>query len=137
MKKRFLIPSIAIAALTGLAVYGINIQKTCVPGNLDYRYGTGLCTSKNLKSDTAKAAAKAADKPVKKLWQPNRSNVPMLAYSCAEKFIKPALRDPNSFRELGHSYSMTDTHVTITVSYTATNGFGGRVRNTNDCTYSR
>ena len=137
MKKRFLIPSFAIAALFPLYFHGVNIQKTCVPGNLDYRYGTGLCTAKNLKSDTAKLAAKSTAKPVKKLWEPNRSNVPMLAYSCSAIFIKPALRDPHSFRELGHSYSMTDTHVTITVDYTATNGFGGRVRNTNDCTYTR
>ena len=139
MKKRFLIPAVSVAALAGLAVFGGNIQKTCVPGNTDYENGTGICSAKNRAADNTATTAKPVEpvEPVKKLFQPTRYNVSNLAITCTNTLIKPQLRDPHSFRKLGHGYTMTDSHITVWVNYTATNGFGGRVRNTNECTYTR
>ena len=76
--------------------------------------------------------------PVKpELFQPNVNNVRNLAISCANKNIKPMLKDPNSFREIQHGYNLSPTTIDVTVDYTATNGFGGRVRNNYTCTYTR
>ena len=59
-----------------------------------------------------------------------------LALSCENKQIKPFLKDPGSFRELGHSYNHNSKVINVTVDYTATNSFGGRVRNSKTCTYT-
>ena len=75
MKKRFLIPAVATAALTGLYIFGSNIQKTCVPGNADYEAGTGICNAKNAASDAVKKAAaeKAAEvKAANEKWRAER-----------------------------------------------------------------
>ena len=61
----------------------------------------------------------------------------MLALAC-ENTIKPALKDPRSFRRLDEGMSdLTDNNVTVWVSYTATNGFGGRVKDNHSCTHTR
>ena len=59
-----------------------------------------------------------------------------LAFSCGSKNIKPLLKDPNSFREIDHSYTSNATHIDVTVNYTATNSFGGRIRGTKTCSYT-
>lgn len=71
------------------------------------------------------------------LFQPNVNNVRNLAISCANKNIRPMLKDPDSFREIQHGYTLSPTNIDVTVEYTATNGFGGRVRNNHTCTYTR
>ena len=82
-------------------------------------------------------AKQKAEAEVKK-WQPKGNNVTMLAFDCSQKNIKPFLKDPNSFREIKTGMSeLTDTHVTVWVNYTATNGFGGRVQDTKTCRYTR
>lgn len=60
MKKRFLLPLIATAAITGVGVYGHNINVTCIPGNADFEAGTGLCIAKNRSALIAEAKANAA-----------------------------------------------------------------------------
>ena len=64
----------------------------------------------------------------------NRQNI---ARTCEQNWIRPVLHDPNSFRYLNHSYVMQgDRSVEVRVNYTATNGFGGRVQNTQACTFT-
>lgn len=51
-----------------------------------------------------------------------------------EAILKPVLNDPNSYRYIsGHIFAPTDKELNITVRYTATNGFGGRVQSTYTC----
>ena len=66
------------------------------------------------------------------------TSVAMLALDCAQKHIRPYLKDPQSFRELGHGYQIRESEnlLDIQVRYTATNGFGGRVQNSKICTYT-
>lgn len=59
MKKRFLLPAIAVLALGGIYAFGSNIGTTCVPGNADYEAGTGICSAKNKAADLAEAKADA------------------------------------------------------------------------------
>ena len=132
MKKRYLIPAVATAALAGLYFHGSNIQKTCVPGNADYEAGTGICSARNAASAVAQAKRDADDAKFKV----NRHNVAMLALDCEKNHIRPSLKDPNSFRELSTSHKETVDQVYVQVNYTATNGFGGRVQGSKVCTYS-
>lgn len=46
------------------------------------------------------------------------------AHALIRKSIKNSLKDPGSFKEVGHKYYTN----AIELSYTATNGFGGRVQ---------
>ena len=62
-----------------------------------------------------------------------KSSVSGLAFACSKLRIKPVLKDPSSFREIDHSYTSDETHIYVTVNYTATNSFGGRVRGTKTC----
>ena len=135
MKKRY-IAAAGLAALTGLYAFGSHIQATCVPGNADYEAGTGVCTSKNRKAD-AKGGWNARQREAKKdTFQVNRTSVAMLALNCETKHIRPFLKDPNSFRELNHTYKETVDRIYVQVNYTATNGFGGRVQGSKVCNYT-
>ena len=138
--KKCYIAATGLAVLTGLWAYGSYINKTCVPGNDDYINGTGVCNAKNLKADSAKRSAeikrKAHEASNPKKFQINRTSVAMLALDCEKDHIRPFLKDPNSFRELNHSYSTTATHIDVQVNYTATNGFGGRVQESKVCSYT-
>ena len=52
-----------------------------------------------------------------------------------EAILKPALNDPNSYRYLSGRITVPDQKTLgVTVSYTATNAFGGRVQGTYTCT---
>ena len=54
-----------------------------------------------------------------------------------EAILKPALNDPNSYRYLSGRITVPDQKTfDITVNYTATNAFGGRVQGTYACTAS-
>jgi len=46
------------------------------------------------------------------------------AHALIRKSIRSSLKDPSSFKEVGHKYYTN----AIELSYTATNGFGGRVQ---------
>jgi hypothetical protein len=153
MKKRY-IALTAVGSVFGLAVLGFaSIQadiNECNSGK------TKACRelakthwdSPSVRSSiTAKGAAffTAADEYKKraeanaedaKRFVVNRTNVAMLAFDCEKKHIRPFLKDPNSFRELDHSYTTTATHISVQVNYTATNGFGGRVQGNKVCTYT-
>ena len=65
------------------------------------------------------------------------SNISVLAIHCETNQIKPLLKDPSSFRKLDHSFTASNQHIRVTVNYTATNGFGGRIRTTKTCQYAR
>ena len=77
-----------------------------------------------------------ADVATESKFQVTRRSLSNLAVTCAKTQIKPLLRDPDSYRKLDHGHTMTDTHITVWVEYTAINGFGGRNRNTKQCTYT-
>ena len=51
-------------------------------------------------------------------------NCQTAAHALIRKSIKNSLKDPSSFREISHKYYTN----AIELSYTATNGFGGRVQ---------
>lgn len=67
----------------------------------------------------------------------SRGNISVLATHCELNHIKPSLKDPNSFRKLDHTFTDSNQHIRVTVNYTATNGFGGRIRTTKTCKYDR
>lgn len=60
----------------------------------------------------------------------------LAAYTCGLQRIRPSLKDPDSFRQVDYSYKVTDTRLKVLVDYTATNGFGGRVRGQKVCIYT-
>ena len=87
---------------------------------------------------TPKAEVVAKQPEKKDLWQPTKTNIRQLAFACSQQRLKPFLKDPSSLRILNRGMSeLTDTHVTVWVDYTATNGFGGPARDTFTCTYTR
>ena len=154
MKKRYFAFA-GLAAITGLGIWGHFLLQAdidaCNAGN------TETCKSlakthwenKQVRSsitangavffeEAAKYEKQAAPKPKPPTkWQPSKYNVSMLALAC-ENNVKPQLKDPNSFRRLKEGMSeLTDDKVTVYVTYTATNSFGGRVQDTQTCTYSR
>jgi hypothetical protein len=51
-------------------------------------------------------------------------NCQTAAHALIRKSIRNSLKDPSSFKEVGHKYYTN----AIELSYTATNGFGGRVQ---------
>lgn len=54
-----------------------------------------------------------------------------------EATLKPALKDPNSYSYLSHGYVADGANgVKVTVKYTATNDFGGRVQGEKTCSYT-
>ena len=160
MKKRF-IAAIAVAALipalAGLNHLGNKYNKEylaeCNAGNTEIcaQVFDGTSANKSMITnkdhlalvadrlaeiqDNERRAAEQARKDA--LWQPSLRNVLMLANAC-ENSTRPQLKDPNSFQRLGEGMTeLTETHVTVYVEYTATNSYGGRVRGSNTCTYSR
>ena len=157
MKKRFLLPLIAIAAPITIGVADAAIHMAgCSLGNqgaceeLDRRKAhSEELAAKNAEKAAAKAKEEAARKAVEakeeaarkreaSKWQPTKTNIQQLAFACSQQKLKPFLKDPNSLRILNRGMSkLTDTHVTVWVDYTATNGFGGRVQDVQTCTYTR
>ena len=160
MKKRY-IAAAGLAAVTAFGAFGHHLSEqaiaACNAGDVKEcqgiaeLHGTDYFAADRITNPAyaealipvaaaeAKAKAEAAAKAKEAdRWKPTKYNVAMLALSCEQKQIRPNLKDPNSFRELGHSYEMkaNNTHVYVTVDYTATNGFGGRVRAQKTCSYS-
>lgn len=150
MKKALILfiglPLTGFAAIAALASYGNQIKQTCVPGNADYEAGTGICSARNAANTIAQAKRDADRKQAEqeeatrfltvqeRATFANRQNI---ARECEQTYIRPFLKDPNSFRYLGHNYVMQgDRKVDVHVSYTATNGFGGRVRGSQTCTFT-
>ena len=59
-----------------------------------------------------------------------------LGFQCKQS-IKAALKDPGSYREVNREYlAVSLKEVAVRMTYTATNGFGGRIQNTQVCSYS-
>ena len=158
MKKRY-IAAAGLAAVTAFGAFGFHLSeeaiKACNAGNVEECQGiaelhgtdyieadriTNPAYTEALKSIAvaeAKAKAEAAAKAKASKWEPTPGNVRRLARACEDRII-PALKDPHSFRRLGEGMSdLTDNNVTVWVDYTATNGFGGRVRDSHSCTYTR
>jgi len=76
------------------------------------------------------AKAESTVKPLK--YSPN-----VIAGLCADR-VAPFLKDPKSIRVIGKQVTdLTNDKVTIKISYTATNGFGGRVQDVKSCTFTR
>jgi len=148
MKKRY-IAAAGFALLTVAAVAGRNITtaqvEACNAGDtkacgelVDTTYAHDEITNPDFKTILAAHELRAANEAKKAAkWQPTPYNVSMLALAC-ENTIKPVLKDPNSFHRLDEGMSdLTDNNVTVWVSYTATNTFGGRVKDSHSCTYTR
>ena len=153
MKKRY-IALTAVGSVFGLAVLGFaSLQADINECNSGKAYACRELAKKHWDSPsvrssiTAKGAAffTAADEYKKraeanaedaKRFVVNRTNVAMLALDCEKHHIRPFLHDPNSFRELNHSYSTNATHIDVQVNYTATNSFGGRVQGNKVCSYT-
>ena len=145
MKKRYLIPAVATASLAGLFFYGNSIIQeniaSCNAGDLtackdlvSAKHVHDQITTPGFQEFVAEAEAEAAAK--KDTFHVNRNSVAMLALDCETKHIRPFLKDPNSFRELNHTYKETVDRIYVQVNYTATNGFGGRVQGSKVCNYT-
>jgi hypothetical protein len=153
MKKRY-IAAAGLAVLTALYGYGSHLRDqsiaSCNTGDyeacqkLAKRYGQDDNVRKQIGPEgfafwaavernekAAKAKKEAANKFVA-----NTYSVGNLAYDCEKKFIRPYLKDPNSFRKLNHTYKETVDRIYVQVNYTATNGFGGRVQGSKVCNYT-
>ena len=154
MKKRFLLPLLGTGLLTALGVWGNSINEqsiaSCNAGD------TAICQTlvkfpstyrkvtnpefKQLvakhKAAEAKAAAKANQPSPEKVLYNLQVKIETAAMNC-EKAIKPTLKDPRSFRKVGHDLvDMSNGNLTVSVSYIATNSFGGPARGAQSCTYS-
>jgi hypothetical protein len=159
MKKRFVIPAALFGGLCSLGTLGAILIhfdiKSCNSGDVkacesiakthgtDFSFKDEIkhrsywkAMAKQTKLENDARIAKEKREAEANRFKPDRYNVMMLASSCAEKHIKPMLKDPYSFREIQHGYNMGATTIDVTVEYTATNGFGGRVRNNHTCTYT-
>ena len=143
--------------LFGLAVLGRNIANgnvaDCNNGTwaaceklIDNRMVGHNVTNPKFKAEVAKRKAEVAKRKAQEAaaereankWQPTKTSIRQLAFACASQRLKPFLKDPNSLRILNRGMSkLTDTHVTVWVDYTATNGFGGPTRDAFTCTYTR
>lgn len=153
MKKRY-IAATGLAVLTGLCAFGFHtlqadinacnagdekvceeLAKTHWDNSLvrsEIRAGGAVFfTEADKYEKQTKAKSKQAD-----TFQVNRTSVTMLALDCEKKHIRPFLKDPNSFRELNHTYKETVDRIYVQVNYTATNGFGGRVQESKVCNYT-
>jgi hypothetical protein len=65
-----------------------------------------------------------------------RANHHNLQAKCASH-LSDSLKDPNSMRIIDGSYGARgDRKIVINLTYTATNSFGGRVKEQNFCTYT-
>ena len=89
-----------------------------------------------LKANYIEAQDQTQPEPEPDAFVVNDQNVAMLAVDCEQKQIRPSLKDPNSFRSLGHTYKETVDQIYVQVNYTATNSFGGRVQNSQVCKYT-
>ena len=71
--------------------------------------------------------------PAKLVRAAKRQN---LGYKC-KSAIQAQLKDPNSYRELNREYLVPSLkEVSVRLTYTATNSFGGRIQNTQSCNYT-
>ena len=143
MKKRFLIPLLAVAAPLAIGIADAAIHSIgCGIGN------QGACTelarrqqhSKELDAKRAKrvaeAEAKAEDRAAtREIIRAANAAVPSTAIS-QEQFIgceillQRTLNDPDSYKRLN---TPKDAMATGVLRYTATNAFGGRVQATHSC----
>ena len=65
-----------------------------------------------------------------------RANHHNLQAKCASH-LSESLKDPNSIKIVDGSYGARgDRKVVVNLTYTATNSFGGRVKEQNSCTYT-
>ena len=138
MKKRFLIPLLAVAGFAGLAVYGNHIQNTCVAGNADFEAGTGVCNVKNRAAlEAPKAAPKAVEavkaaKPVELVTLISRDKNRTLAACVAA--VRANLVDPQSYRHVRTDYAkVSESAIAVKLTYSATNAFGGRIQQQQVC----
>ena len=146
MKKRFLLPLVAIGSLTALSVFGQNIDAEqlaeCNAGNLEICSEVSLSSNiKKITNETfltnaaAKAKAEAiaeANKPVSLITLISRDKNRSL--SGCRSVIKSSLKDPSSYREVGHDFvKVSNTQLAVRVTYSATNSFGGRLQKQQVC----
>ena len=148
MKKRYIAATgfalLAVAAVAGRNVITAQVE-ACNAGDtkacgelVEVTSAHDEITNPDFQTILAAHELRAANEAKKaNKWQPTSYNVSILAVAC-ENQIKPALKDPRSFRRLDEGMSdLTDSKVTVFVNYTATNSFGGRIKNTHSCTYTR
>ena len=142
MKKRFLIPLLAIAAPLAIGIADASIHIIgCGTGN------QGACTelarrqqhSKELDAKHAKQVAKAeaveavkAAKPVTLVTLISRDKNRTLA--ACEAVVRANLVDPQSFRHVHTDYAkVSESAIAVKLTYSATNAFGGRIQQQQVC----
>ena len=146
MKKRFLIPLLAVAAPLAIGIADAAIHFIgCGIGN------QGACTelarrqqySKELDAKHAKQVAKAenraatreiirAAKPVTLVTLISQDKNRTLA--ACEAVVRANLVDPQSFRHVHTDYvKVSESAIAVKLTYSATNAFGGRIQQQQVC----
>ena len=155
MKKRFLLPLLAIGAPIAIGVADAAIHMTgCQFGHQgacaelakrqesssqdsadrkQAAYEQGMERNKrHLEFMQAEAVRKA--KPAYRIKAAGGQQ--SMVRGC-EAIIKPSLKDPNSYRYLSGRVTIpTAKSMNVIVNYTATNGFGGRVQSNYTCEFN-
>ena len=162
MKKRFLFPLVGTGLLTavvalGTAVNSANIKhcnkgvaRACeglinIPSlhdqvtNPDFKQIIAKHKADEANAEAARkaeAAQRADAAKTKKALYNLQVKIETAAMNC-EKAIKPTLKDPRSFRKVSHDLvDISNGKLTVSVSYIATNSFGGPVRGAQSCSYA-
>jgi hypothetical protein len=151
MKKRFLLPLVGTGLFTVLGVAGQQMIESninaCNHGDIDACSGLvdlrqetrDRVTNpafKQLVADAEAAKAKANQPSAEQALYNLQVKIETAAMNC-EKAIKPTLKDPRSFRKVSHDLvDISDGNLTVSVSYIATNSFGGPARGAQSCSYA-
>ena len=158
MKKRFLIPLIAIAAPIVIGVADTSIRMAgCGFGDknacseLDRRQAEAKTGREEREAERAKAAlgksvadaveeakTKANSEAGSARREKGSEPESWRAEAAAESCIRERLNDPDSLRTLSSKVvAYNSKQYTVLLEYTATNSFGGRVREFGRCTINR
>ena len=139
MKKRFLLPLLAVAAPLAIGIAdaaihnigcGIGNQGACAELARRQQYGKELDAKYAAK---AKAAALKAERQVeidKIVAAQPKTDISQEQFIGCEILLQRTLNDPDSYKRLN---APKDAMATGVLRYTATNAFGGRVQATHSC----
>ena len=86
----------------------------------------------------AESEAKAKAQKARAIAEAKITRIDAIDYlvDCDLRQIKPFLKDPDSYKQYSWDFKETNEELYISVDYSATNSFGGRVRSTKVCTYA-
>ena len=133
MKKRYIIAGsfIALSAISSLFP-DENIAK-CNDGNLTACEEVSLLDHKHITNPEWLAAKEQADKEAFQA-DVNKRVKKGLIKRC-ENELKWSLKDPDSYKRVSANVLDWGNEKSVTINYSATNSFGGRVRNQEICRY--